>query len=169
MGLSAVMAARLVGASRIIAVDLNSDRLKLAQELGATDVVDSGAGEPAAAIREITGHGATHSFNTTQVPEIWTAALDCLTMQGVAGFVTAPRGPWAPQVFPMLAGGKAMKGILGGDAAPQVFIPMLVEYWRQGRLPIERLIRTYAFEDIAAAFADAGAGRTIKPVLTMAA
>ncbi len=169
VGLSAVMAARLVGASRIIAVDVLPDRLTLAAELGATDVVDSSQGDAVGAIREITGHGVNYSFNTTSVPDVWTAALDCLTMQGVAGFVTAPRGPWAPAMFPMLAGGKAMKGILGGDAAPQLFIPMLVDYYRQGRFPLDRLIRTYAFEDIGQAFADTGSGRAIKPVLRMAA
>lgn len=169
VGLSAVMAARLVGASRIIAVDVNPERLKLAAELGATDVVDSSAGDATAAIREITHGGANYSFNTTGVPEVWTAALDCLTMMGVAGFVTAPRAPWAPAVFPMLAGGKSMKGILGGDAAPQLFIPMLAGYWRQGRLPLEKLIRYYRFEDIGQAFEDAASGAAIKPVLKMAA
>ncbi len=169
VGLSAVMAASIVGASRIIAVDVIPERLALAKELGATDTVDARAGDPAKAVREITGHGANYSFNTTSVPDIWTAALDCLTMQGVAGFVTAPRGPWAPAVFPMLAGGKSMKGILGGDAAPQLFIPMLVDYYLQGRFPLDRLIRTYPFEDIGQAFADTGSGQAIKPVLTMAA
>jgi aryl-alcohol dehydrogenase len=167
VGLSAVMAARLVGASRIVAVDVNRARLDLALELGATDAVDSSAGDPVAAIRQITGHGADFSFNTTGVPEIWTAALDCLAMQGVCGFVTAPRGPWAPAMFPMLAGGKTMKGILGGDAAPQLFIPMLAEYWRQGRLPLERLVSLYPFEDIARAFQETAAGTAIKPVLQM--
>lgn len=88
-------------------------------------------------------------------------------MRGMAGFVTAPRGTWAPALFPMLATGKSIKGILGGDAAPQIFIPMLVEYYRQGRLPLGRLIRFYRFEDIAAAFKDTSAGETVKPVLRM--
>ncbi|MEI9964278.1 MAG: NAD(P)-dependent alcohol dehydrogenase [Caulobacteraceae bacterium] len=169
VGLSAVMAARLVGASRIVAVDVLPHRLALALELGATDVVDARDGDAAAAIREITGHGADFSFNTTTVPEVWTAALDCLAMRGTAGFVTAPRGAWSPAVFPMLAGGRKMQGILGGDAAPQVFIPMLVDYYRQGRFPLDRLIRPYAFEDIAQAFQDTASGETIKPVLRMAA
>ena len=45
---------------------------------------------------------------------------------------------------------------------------MLVDYYRQGRFPLDRLIRTYAFEDIGQAFADTGSGQAIKPVLTMA-
>jgi aryl-alcohol dehydrogenase len=167
VGLSAVMAARIVGATRIVAVDVNPARLALAVELGATDAVNPKDGDPAKAIKEITRYGVNYSFNTTQAPEIWTAALDCLTMRGVAGFVTAPRGAWAPPLFPMLASGKSLKGILGGDAAPQIFIPMLIDYYRQGRLPLERLIKFYAFEDIAAAFKDTGAGETVKPVLRM--
>jgi aryl-alcohol dehydrogenase len=168
VGLSAVMAARIVGATRIIAVDINPARLALALELGATDAVNPKDGDPAKAIKEITRYGANYSFNTTPAPEIWSAAFDCLTMRGVAGFVTAPRGAWAPPLFPMLATGRSLKGILGGDAAPQIFIPMLVEYYRQGRLPLERLIRFYDFADIAAAFRDTGAGETVKPVLRMA-
>lgn len=169
VGLSAVMAARIVGATRIVAVDVNPARLALALELGATDAVNPKDGDPAKAIKEITRYGVNYSFNTTQVPEIWSAALDCLTMRGVAGFVTAPRGAWAPPLFPMLAGGKSLKGILGGDAAPQIFIPMLIDYYRQDRLPLERLIKFYPFEDIAAAFQDTAAGETVKPVLRMSA
>jgi aryl-alcohol dehydrogenase len=107
------------------------------------------------------------SFNTTAAADIFTQALECLAMRGVAGFVTAPRGEWKPQMFPMLAGGRRLQGILGGDAAPQLFIPMLVDYYRQGRLPVDRLIRFYRFEEIADAFRDMEHGETIKAVLRM--
>ena len=100
-------------------------------------------------------------------PEVFTQALECLAMRGTAGFVTAPRGPWQPAMFPMLAGGRRLQGILGGDAAPQLFIPMLIDYFRQGRLPIDRLLSFYRFEDIAAAFRDMEQGTAIKPVLRM--
>ena len=167
VGLAAVMAARLIGAARIIAVDLRPARLELARELGATDTLDGSRGELAAAIREITGHGVNFTLNTTPAPEVFTQALECLAMRGTAGFVTAPRGPWQPAMFPMLAGGRRLQGILGGDAAPQLFIPMLIDYYRQGRLPIDRLLSFYRFEDIAAAFRDMEQGTAIKPVLRM--
>jgi aryl-alcohol dehydrogenase len=167
VGLAAVMAARLIGAARIIAVDLRPARLELARELGATDTLDGSRGELAAAIREITGHGVNFTLNTTPAPEVFTQALECLAMRGTAGFVTAPRGPWQPAMFPMLAGGRRLQGILGGDAAPQLFIPMLIDYYRQGRLPFDRLLRFYPFEDIAAAFRDMEQGTAIKPVLRM--
>jgi aryl-alcohol dehydrogenase len=168
VGLSAVMAARLVGATRIIAVDVVPERLSLARELGATDVINPKDGDAAKIIREITGYGVNYSFNTTLAPEVFTQALECLAMQGVAGFVSAPRGEWKPAMFPMLAGGRKLQGILGGDAAPQIFIPMLIDYYRQGRLPYDRLIRFYPFEKIADAFRDMEHGQTIKPVLRIA-
>jgi aryl-alcohol dehydrogenase len=89
-------------------------------------------------------------------------------MQGVSGFVAAPAADWQPAMFPMLAGGRRLQGILGGDAAPQSVIPMLVDYYRQGRLPFDRLLRFYAFEDIGTAFHHMEQGAVIKPVLRMA-
>ncbi len=169
VGLSAVMAARLAGASRIIAVDVIPERLALARDLGATDTIDARTGNAGEAIRDLTGHGVNFSFNTTLAPEVFTQALECLAMRGVAGFVTAPRGEWKPAMFPMLAGGRRLQGILGGDAAPQIAIPMLIEYFRQGRLPFDRLIRFYPFNRIADAFRDMEHGAAIKPVVEMAA
>jgi aryl-alcohol dehydrogenase len=165
VGLSAVMAARLVGASRIVAVDVNPSRLELARELGATDTVDGSAPDVAAQIRALTGRGVRYSLNTTTVPAVHTAALECLAMNGTAAFVAAPRGEWSPAMFPMLAGGRQLRGILGGDAAPRIFIPRLIEYWRQGRFPFDRMLRFYDFADIGQAFEDVENGAAIKPVL----
>jgi aryl-alcohol dehydrogenase len=169
VGLCAVMAARLVGAVRIIAIDLLPQRLALARELGATEVIDAHEGDVARKVRELTGHGVDFSFNTTPAPEVFTQALDCLAMRGTAGFVTAPRGDWKPAMFPMLAGGRRLQGILGGDAAPPLAIPMLVDYYRQGRLPFDRLLAFYPFERIADAFRDMEHGIAIKPVLEIGA
>jgi aryl-alcohol dehydrogenase len=55
--------------------------------------------------------------------------------------------------------------IIEGDAVPQTYIPQLIELWRQGRFPFDRLVTSYAFADIEQAFADSAAGSTIKPVL----
>ncbi len=167
VGLSAVMAARLVGAERIIAIDTNPSRLALAKELGATDTFAADAEELVAQIRATTGRGVNFSFNTTTVPAVFTTAIDCLAMRGVAGFVTAPRGEWSPQMFKMLAGGRMLRGILGGDAAPRKLIPQLLRYWQQGRFPFDRLIQFYPFAAIGEAFADVAGGRVIKPVLRM--
>ena len=167
VGLSAVMAAKLVGAKRIVAVDLVPERLELARELGATDTIRADEEGVAEKIRAITGRGVDFTFNTTTVPAVHSWALEALAMNGTAGFVAAPRGEWAPPMFAMLAGGKQLRGILGGDAHPGLFIPKLVEFWRQGRFPFDRLLTFYTFAEIARAFEDARSGKAIKPVLLM--
>jgi aryl-alcohol dehydrogenase len=169
VGLSAVMAARLVGAARVVAIDVLPARLALAKELGATDTINPNDGDVAKAIRQLVPGGIDFTLNTTSIPDVFTQALDCLAVRGTAGFVTSPRGDWKPQMFPILAGARKLQGIVGGDAAPQFFIPMLIDYYRQGRLPFDRLIRFYRFEEIATAFADMQRGDAIKPVLRMGA
>jgi aryl-alcohol dehydrogenase len=169
VGLSAVMAARLIGARRIVAIDLNRDRLELARELGATDTIVADGDEVVQQIRAITGRGVDFSFNTTTVPAVHSMALECLAMNGTAGFVAAPRGDWTPKMFAMLAGGRQLRGILGGDANPRTFIPMMIDYWRQGRFPFDRLIQTYAFDQIGQAFHDIEESKVIKPVLLVSA
>jgi aryl-alcohol dehydrogenase len=86
-------------------------------------------------------------------------------MNGTAGFVAAAGGEWVPKMFAMLAGGRQLRGILGGDAHPGLFLPRLVDYWRQGRFPFDRLLTFYPFAEIDRAFADAHSGKAIKPVL----
>jgi aryl-alcohol dehydrogenase len=166
VGLSAVMAAKLAGARHIVAVDISAERLVLARELGATHAIHPDA-DAVRQIRAVTGRGVRCTLNTTTVPEIHTMALDVLAMNGTAGFVAAPRGPWAPQMFAMLAGGRQLRGILGGDAHPATFLPRLIGWWREGRFPFDRLLTFYRFDEIARAFADVHHGRVVKPVLLM--
>lgn len=166
VGLAAVMAARLAGASRIVAIDVAPERLRLARELGATDTVASNEAA-AGALRDLEPFGFSFSFNTTSAPEVFTLAAECLATEGTAGFVTRPRGPWAPDMTTLLAAGRRLQGILGGSAAPQLYIPLLIEYWRQGRFPFNRLIREFAFADIASAWDACTRGEVVKPVLRM--
>jgi len=167
VGLSAVMAARIVGATRIVAVDIAPARLALAKELGATDMIDAAAGDAGAAVRELTGTGVDFTFNTTRSAAVFSQAMACLAPRGVAGFVAAPLDTWTPEMFHILSGGRMLRGILGGDSSPGLFIPLLIEYYRQGRLPFDRLVRFYPFQQIERAFHDCETGATIKAVLRM--
>jgi aryl-alcohol dehydrogenase len=166
VGLSAVMAAKLAGASHIIAVDVQPARLKLARELGATETVDARKKDVVNAVKAICPDGVDLSYNTTEAAKTYTQALECLAMRGTAGFVTTPNGNWKPDMMGMLGGGRSMRGIIGGDAPPQVLIPQLIGYWREGRFPFDRMIEVFDFDDIAAAFRASG-HEAIKPVLRM--
>jgi aryl-alcohol dehydrogenase len=164
VGLSAIMAARVAGASRIIAVDLHASRLNLALELGATDVIEGSVDDIARQIRKLTGGGAHAALDTTGVPQVIASAIDSLRPTGTVGLVGAATRELvlAPAA---LAAGKNIMGILEGDAVPQLLLPRLIELWRQGRFPFDRLIRTYPLAEITVAEADAASGDTIKPVL----
>jgi aryl-alcohol dehydrogenase len=165
VGLSAVMAAKLSGARQIVAVDPQPDRRALALELGATLALDPDDGDVAEAILAAFPGGVDFTLNTTTAAPVYDVAIRVLAMRGTAGFVSVPSQPWTPQMFTLH--GKSMRGILGGDANPQIAIPMMLDYWRQGRFPIDRLVTPFAFEAIGEAFAACGHGAIIKPVLKM--
>jgi aryl-alcohol dehydrogenase len=166
VGLGAVMAARLAGAARIVAIDVVASRLDLALELGATDAIDARAHDPVQAVHRLTG-GVDITFNTTRSPAVYDQALAALAPQGTAGYVAPADERWAPDLAAMMHGGHTLKGIVQGGVAARVIVPLLIDLHRQGRFPFERLIREYAFEDIATAFADSASGAAIKPVLRM--
>jgi aryl-alcohol dehydrogenase len=167
VGLSAVMAAAAAGADRVIAVDLHRNRLDLALELGATGAVDATAlssAEIAERVVKLSGGGTHTALDTTGAAPVIAAGLAGLRTRGTLGLVSAVRGDI---VLPgdALATGKTVTGILEGDAVPRVLIPELIDLWRTGRLPFDRLIRTYPISDINRAEADMASGETIKPVL----
>ena len=66
---------------------------------------------------------------------------------------------------PSLVKGWTFKTIVQGSSVPQLFIPALVELWKQGRFPVDKLVRTYKFDDINTAFTDSESGATVKPVV----
>jgi aryl-alcohol dehydrogenase len=168
VGLSAVMAARIAGATTIIALDVIPGRLKLALELGATHIVDSSKQDAAEAVRKICG-GVDYSLDTSGKSSVLRQAVDALGIRGTCGIVGAP--PLGTEVSfdinSLMIPGRSIRGICEGDSLAAVFIPPLIELHRQGRFPFDRLIKFYEFNEINAAIDDAAKGVTIKPVLRM--
>jgi aryl-alcohol dehydrogenase len=169
VGLSAVMAARLAGASPLIAVDIVESRLQLALELGATHTLNAREGDTATRIRGIVPRGVDFTFETSANEQALNDAIACLGMGGHCGIVIAPhfgqKYPFSPTEI--LSHAATVQGIIQGSALPNTFLPKLLEFHQQGQFPYDRLITTYDFAQINAAFEDTKAGRTIKPVLKM--
>jgi aryl-alcohol dehydrogenase len=159
VGLAAVMAARIAGANPIIGVDRIPARLKLAQELGATHVIDTRRDGVTDGIRAATGGGVDYVVETTGDNRLYRLAVVLLNPKGTAAYIAGENGPDS------LPGGRRALSIVQGDAVPQTFIPRLIEYYRKGLFPFDRLERFYEFKQINRAIADARCGRTIKPVL----
>jgi aryl-alcohol dehydrogenase len=169
VGLSAIMAGHLAGASPLIAVDVVDERLQLALELGATHTFNAREGDTATRIRGIVPRGVDFTFETSANEQALNDAIMCLCMGGQCGIVIAPhfgqKYPFSPTEI--LSHAATVRGIIQGSALPNTFLPKLIELNQQGRFPYERLITTYDFMDINKAFADTKAGRAIKPVLKM--
>jgi aryl-alcohol dehydrogenase len=164
VGLAAVMAAKVAGAATVIAADLHQSRLDLAAELGATHTINGADDGIAAQILAITGGGAQYAFDTTGLPAVITTAINSLRPTGTCGLVGIGQGDLV--LDPMaLAGGRNLMGILEGDAVPQLFIPQLIQLWKQGRFPFDKLITTYLLSQINQAEAAAARGAAVKPVL----
>lgn len=168
VGLSAVMAAALTPATRIVAVDRVGERLSLAEELGATHTVSTDGADLGEALAEITaGRGADGVVETTGNAAVLRQGVDALAARGTLVVVGAP--PFGTEValdVNGLLGGKRIVGLTLGDAETQTFVPALVRLVQDGRLPLHRLISTYPFAEIDRAVRDMRAGKAIKPVLT---
>ena len=160
VGLAAVMAARIVKAKTIIAVDINPRRLKLACELGATHSINNRRSDLAASIKAITGGGVDYIVESTADHDMEQFAAELLNPGGKAALLSGASAPGGG-----LPGGRQVLSVIQGDAVPQKFIPKLIKLYLDGRFPFDRLVKFYDFTKINRAIADSKRGTTIKPVL----
>lgn len=170
VGLSAVMAARLTPASQIVAVDVVPDRLALAVELGATHAVNAKDADPIEQIMAITsGRGADRILEATGNTAVLKQALAATAMDATLAIVGAPPfgSEVAVDVLDTIVKGPRLVGVNQGRAVPRVVVPALVDHFLAGRMPFDRLITTYPFDDINHAIHDMHTGDVIKPVLLM--
>lgn len=164
VGLSAVMAAKAVGCTTIYAIDLIEDRLKLAQELGATHVFNP---KHANAVEEIQKlGGADFSLECTGLASVFRQSIDCLAVPGLCGLVgAAPLGTEVTLDMNSIFFGRTVMGIVEGQSVPDIFIPKLIDLYRQGGLPLEKIVKFYSLDEIEQAVADSEAGRVVKAIL----
>jgi aryl-alcohol dehydrogenase len=169
VGLSAVMAAKVVGAPTIIAVDMNDDRLAMAKELGATHTINPEQEKATERVMEITGFGVDFALDTTGLPAVIRDAVETLAPRGTCGILGAP----APGMeitldeTHFMSGGRRLMGIVEGDANPDTFIPTLAELYAKGLFPFDRLVKFYNLDQINQAIEDSESGVTIKPIIRM--
>lgn len=169
VGLSAVMGAAIQGCSTIIVLEPHAGRRELARTLGATHVLDPAAGDLTAAVRAILPHGVDYAFDTTGRPDVLAAIMGALAPKGVLGVVgiPPPGTPLPGDMGSVLTFGQTVRGIIEGDSDPDEFLPRLIDEWRVGRLPLEKLVKTWPFADINAAIEAQHHGDCVKVVLTL--
>jgi aryl-alcohol dehydrogenase len=167
VGLSAVMAAQLTGATTVVVVDLVDSRLDLARELGATHTVNSGQVDLDEALRELSGgRGFDAIVESTGSVRVLETGVGHIASLGALAIVGAPAaGSKASIDVNWVLNGKRIVSAPEGDSNPKVFLPALVDLVMQGRFPLEKLVRRYEFSQINEAAAAAKEGSVLKPVL----
>lgn len=170
VGFAGLLAAKLSGCEPIVAVDLFDDRLALARELGATHTVNAKRTDLVAEIKRLVGgRGARYCLEAAGFPEALRSAVDVLAPRGTACLVGSARpGVEVNLEMKTLQGGRIVRGCTQGESHVQTFLPHLIELYRAGKLPIDRLVRHYPLEAINEAVVDMLSGRTIKAVLKLA-
>ena len=169
IGLNVVQGARLAGARRIIAIDANPAKTALARQFGATDEVIAGPDvDSVAAVKELTGSGVDYAFECVGVPALIEGAVDMLDWGGALVILGVPKlGATASFVVNNLYNDKTIMGCRYGSARPQADFPMLIDWYRGGRLMLDELVsETFPLEDFASALAALHEGRVARGVLT---
>ena len=170
VGLSSVMAARVAGAKRIVALDLLDRRLELARELGATDAFRADDAEVAKRIVRDTQGGVDFAFDAAGA----VAALELafrITRTGGTTVSTGLPPMEARMALPaalLMLGERTLKGSYMGSAVPARDVPRYIELYRQGRLPVDRLVSgRVGLDDLNTAFDDLADGTALRQVLVL--
>jgi Zn-dependent alcohol dehydrogenase len=174
VGLNVVQAARIAGASPIIAVDLHERRLDVARRFGATDVVvadraDTGLLDAVGRVHAMTsGRGADFAFECTAVPALGAAPLAMVRHGGMAVQVSGIEQDLTIDMR-LFEWDKTYLNPLYGQCRPSQDFPRLFELYLAGELLLDELVTTtYALDDVAAAFDDLVAGVNAKGVVLLA-
>jgi aryl-alcohol dehydrogenase len=164
LGLSAVMAAKVVGAGTIIAVDRHANRLELATRFGATHAISGTPEEITAQIQSITGGGSDYAFDTTGNATIVRANHAGLNNIGTIALAGVGFGDLTVDFLSMISG-RTITGVMEGDSTPNEFIPKLAQLNADGKFPFHELITEFSINDVNDAEAASASGQVIKPVL----
>ncbi|MGW0071079.1 S-(hydroxymethyl)mycothiol dehydrogenase, partial [Streptosporangium sandarakinum] len=171
VGDAAVHGARLAGATKIIAVDVDDRKLGWAKEFGATHTINSRDADPVEAIRELTGgNGADVVIEAVGRPETYRQAFYARDLAGTVVLVGVPT-PEMTVELPLLdvfGRGGALKSSWYGDCLPSRDFPMLIDLYLQGRLDLDRFVsETIGLGDVEEAFAKMHRGEVLRSVVVL--
>ena len=169
VGAAAIAGARVAGANKIIAVDIDDRKLAKATELGATHTINSKATDAVEAIQGLTdGNGADVVIDAVGRPETYKQAFYARDLAGTVVLVGVPT-PQMTLELPLLdvfGRGGSLKSSWYGDCLPSRDFPMLIDLFLQGRLPLDAFVtETIGIDDIDAAFAKMHHGDVLRSVV----
>jgi alcohol dehydrogenase len=169
VGLASVLGAKAAGASPVVAVDLSEDKLALARSFGDVRTVNAADPDAVEQVRALTGGGADVALEMAGSARALDAAWRMTRRGGttVTAGLPPPDAALSVNIVQLVAEARTLKGSYIGDADPERDLPLYVDLFRQGRLPVDRLLtKTIGLDQINAAFDDLAEGRTVRTVVT---
>ena len=168
VGLAAVLGAVTAGAGRIIAVDPGEAKLALARSIGATDCINAGSADAAERVRELTQGGVDHAIDASSSLEGFGNAFEA-TRRGGCTVTTSLTPPAQKFSFPLariVAEARTIKGSYIGTCVPGRDIPAFIQLFRQGRMPVDKLVTcTLSLDRINQAFDDLSDAKVVRQVI----
>lgn len=168
VGLNALLAAALVGAARIVAIDVLDEKLGLARQLGATDAFSAKDADCAAQVRAATGGGVDYAFEMVGSVKAMDLAYRITRRGGetVSAGLSHPEHQFALQHVSLVAEERTIRGSYVGSCVPLRDVPRYIALFQQGRLPVDRLLSDrVSFDGLNAAFDRLASGQTVRQVL----
>ncbi len=169
IGMSALMATQLYECERVIAVDIEDEKLKLAKSFGATDTINSSKDNPVDLIMDLTNDtGVDFSIEAAgHIKTIEQSFSSVRKGEGLCVFASHPESGKRISLDPYdLISGKQIKGSWGGACDPDRDIPLLAALYLEGKLPLDKLItRRYKLENINEALDDLKHRRVGRPLI----
>ncbi|MFC9898258.1 S-(hydroxymethyl)mycothiol dehydrogenase [Nocardia sp. NPDC127579] len=169
VGDAAIAGARLAGARTIIAIDRDQRKLEWAKDFGATHAIDAGSEDVVERIQELTdGFGADVVIEAVGRPETWKQAFYGRDLAGTVVLVGVPTPDMTLEMplIDLFSRGGALKSSWYGDCLPERDFPMLIDLYRQGRLPLERFVsERIALDEVEKAFHAMHSGDVLRSVV----
>lgn len=162
VGLNVIMGAKLLNASKIIAVDIRESQLEFAMKFGATHTVNAADRDPVAQVKELTdGRGADYTFEVFGSADTVKASYDMCAKSGTVTVVgIAPPDHEAPiNAVDLVRNEKTLRGTYYGSARSRTDMPTMVELYLSGKLNLDDLVvRHYSLDQINEAYGDMDKG-----------
>ncbi|KAK4548555.1 hypothetical protein LTR36_009465 [Oleoguttula mirabilis] len=175
VGLSAMLAAKLTSPACLVLVDNSQTKLdmiprELLEGVHAVNSSNKSSEDLAAELRALTPRGAGMDFAMDGVGHeaVLLAAHLCLDKLGTALIVGgSPTAKISAAIEGHLVKGLTTRGMHQGDSVPRVMLPRLIQLWKDGKFPFDKLLTMYKFEELHKALDEMHQGQVIKPVLVL--
>ncbi|CAI7616592.1 hypothetical protein N7533_009250 [Penicillium manginii] len=168
VGLAALLAARAQGVENVIAVDIVDKKLELAKSLGASHTLNTkSVSSLNDGLRDLFSDGVDHILDTTGVVPLLESAVKSLGHEGTLAIVGVAPGGSSLSIDPLefMINCKRIVGAIEGSSNPAKLIPQLINWYKQGKFPVDSLAKVYDSDSLEQALEDLHKGKVIKPII----